>query len=384
MKTIIKHLLVLCAIVTIKSATAQISTNPNDYLWRIHNQYGYLYGGPNDSLRSYIMTDLPALYFNKPLLTTSIGSFNNSFSIFTNNFPRITVADTTGYVGLGIIFPIEQLHLSGNIRGNQTGGALRINTDFGYTDIGAQDSTANSFITDLPNHYFNKRIIIDSGELSSNNEDLSLFTSGIHRVTVKQSNGNVGIGTYNPLSKLQVVGKIRSYVDTLNTNFFELGFDGFNSIINNQSFGNLVLQSGGVTGISINTSGKVTIGNVNNIPNNYKLFVEDGILTEKLKVAINNTADWADYVFEENYELKTLNEVRNFVEANKHLPNVPSATEMVNNGLNVAEMDAKLLEKIEEAYLYILQLDERLKNVEAENKQLKTQLNDSQKNSSNE
>jgi|GEM_PF-972512 len=384
MKTIIKRVFVLCAFFALKNANAQISTNPNNYLWRIHSERGYLYGGPNDSLQSYIMTDLPAIYFNKPILTNSIGSNINSFSIFTNNAPRITVADSTGYVGIGIFSPIERLHINGNIRGNRSAGALRIKTDFGYTDIGAQDATSSSMITNLSNHFFNKRIIVDSGELSSYNEDLRLLTSGIHRLTVKQSNGNVGIGTYNPFSKLHIVGKIRSYVDTINTNFLELGYNGFNSIINNQSFGNLVFQSAGVNGLSINSSGKVTIGSVNNIPNNYKLFVEDGILTEKLKVAINNTADWADYVFEENYKLKTLKEVNDFVKTNKHLPNVPSASEMVNNGLNVAEMDAKLLEKIEEAYLYILQLDERLKNIEAENKLLKTQINESQENNQHE
>lgn len=384
MKLIITHLVVLCTILIVKSADAQISTNPNNYLWRIHNQYGYLYGGPNDSLQSYIMTDLPAIYFNKPILTNSIGSSLNSFSIFTNNFPRITVSDSTGFVGIGIFNPLEMLHINGNIRGSLTGGALRINTDFGYTDIGAQNSTGSSINTNLSNHYFNKRITIDSGELSSYNEDLNLLTSGIHRLTVKQSNGNVGIGTYNPYSKLHVVGKIRSYLDTVNNNFLELGYDGFNSIINNQSFGNLIFQSGGVNTLSLNSLGKVTIGNVNNTPNGYKLFVEDGILAEKLKVAINSTADWADYVFAEDYELKTIDEVNKFVSVNNHLPNVPSASEMVSNGLDVAEMDAKLLEKIEEAYLYIIQLDERLKQIETENNLLKAQINQQSKNIENE
>lgn len=99
----------------------------------------------------------------------------------------------------------------------------------------------------------------------------------------------------------------------------------------------------------------VRIGNV--LPkSNYKLFVEKGILTEKVKVAVKNSSEWADYVFEENYDLMPIDELENYVAKNKHLPNVPSADAMVEDGLDVAKMDAKLLEKIEEAYLYIIEL----------------------------
>jgi len=99
----------------------------------------------------------------------------------------------------------------------------------------------------------------------------------------------------------------------------------------------------------------IRIGNVLPKPN-YKLFVEKGILTEKVKVAVKNSLEWADYVFEENYELMPIDELENYVTENKHLPNVPSAEAMVKDGLDVAKMDAKLLEKIEEAHLYIIEL----------------------------
>jgi len=94
---------------------AQISTNPNDYLLRLRSDYGYLYGGPNDSLRSYLMTDLPALYINKPLLVNSIGSHTGNLSLFTNT-TNISILDSTGYVGIGITNPQAKLHVAGNIR----------------------------------------------------------------------------------------------------------------------------------------------------------------------------------------------------------------------------------------------------------------------------
>jgi len=87
----------------------------------------------------------------------------------------------------------------------------------------------------------------------------------------------------------------------------------------------------------------------------YKLFVESGILTEKVRVAVKTSADWADYVFEEEYDLMSINELEKYVSKNKHLPNVPSAEEVVNKGIDMAQMDATLLEKIEELTLYIIQ-----------------------------
>ena len=60
----------------------------------------------------------------------------------------------------------------------------------------------------------------------------------------------------------------------------------------------------------------------------------------------------------------SIDEMAEFVKENKHLPKVPSAEEMVNNGLDVATMDAKLLEKIEELHLYIIQLHDKIENIE--------------------
>lgn len=125
----------------------------------------------------------------------------------------------------------------------------------------------------------------------------------------------------------------------------------------------------------INQQGKVRICNpLADIatPNGYKLFVEEGILTEKVKVALQSTADWADYVFADDYTLMPLAEVEKFTKQNGHLPNVPSANEMVKEGLDVAKMDAKLLEKIEELTLYIIKQDKELEELKAAVKALQS------------
>ena len=85
----------------------------------------------------------------------------------------------------------------------------------------------------------------------------------------------------------------------------------------------------------------------------YKLYTEGGILTEKVKIAIESTDELSNYVFEEDYLLKPLEEVEAFTTKNKHLPGIPSTEEVVEEEFNVEKMDAILLLKIEELTRYI-------------------------------
>ncbi len=108
-------------------------------------------------------------------------------------------------------------------------------------------------------------------------------------------------------------------------------------------------------------NGYVKIGDYDaETPDGYKLYVSDGILAEKVKVSVKNTSDWADYVFADDYTLAELSEVEKFIEKEHHLPNIPSAEEMVKTGLDVAKTDALLLQKIEELTLYIIELNKRV------------------------
>ncbi len=82
---------------------------------------------------------------------------------------------------------------------------------------------------------------------------------------------------------------------------------------------------------------------------------------------------WADYVFKKDYKLRTLEEVENHIAEKGHLPNIPSAAEVEKNGINLGEMDAKLLEKIEELTLYSIKQNKQIKQLQEENKVLKSQ-----------
>jgi hypothetical protein len=85
--------------------------------------------------------------------------------------------------------------------------------------------------------------------------------------------------------------------------------------------------------------------------------MEDGILTEKVKVAVKNTAEWSDKVFAPSYSLRPLAEVAQYIDKHQHLPGVPSVVEVVQKVIDVAKMDAKLLEKVGELTLYSIQLE---------------------------
>lgn len=83
---------------------------------------------------------------------------------------------------------------------------------------------------------------------------------------------------------------------------------------------------------------------------------------------------WADYVFNKDYQLLNLEEVEKHINKNGHLPNIPSAKEVIEKGINVAQMDAKLLEKIEELTLYSIEQNKQLKSQSEEINELKKQV----------
>jgi hypothetical protein len=133
--------------------------------------------------------------------------------------------------------------------------------------------------------------------------------------------------------------------------------------VNNVEFlnvGNFLINSTGSIGIGTGTT---------TIPATAKLAVNGKVLATEVQVAL--VANWADYVFNDDYELKTLDEVESFIANNKHLPGVPSVKEVESNGINLGEMDAILLKKIEELTLYMIDLKKENDILKAKIEELK-------------
>ncbi|MNQ47938.1 hypothetical protein D3C85_617970 [compost metagenome] len=123
----------------------------------------------------------------------------------------------------------------------------------------------------------------------------------------------------------------------------------------NRFKGNVFLSGGGVW----NAAGDVGIGTENP---DAKLAVNGIIHSKEVKVDLNVPAP--DYVFANDYKLRSLQEVENYVKQNSHLPEIPSAKEFGKNGIQLAEMNMALLKKVEELTLYIIQIEKNQKELE--------------------
>lgn len=134
---------------------------------------------------------------------------------------------------------------------------------------------------------------------------------------------------------------------------------------------------GGFKDLVISNQGKVGIGTaIFPLTNDgYNLYVKGGIKAEEVKVELASVGGWADYVFTPTYKLMPLTKLKSFITTNKHLPNMPSAQNLVNNGgIEISKMLKLQQEKIEENTLYVLQLNETLEALKKENEELKKRL----------
>jgi hypothetical protein len=205
------------------------------------------------------------------------------------------------------------------------------------------------------------------------------------------SNANVGIGTNAPTAKLEInTGSttVTGLKFTSVTSSSTPSSGGAGKVLSVDAGGNVILV--GLTGGAGTTSvGGPVADNwkeadgylYNNSTNGVvikgsgldgnSLIVKGGVLSKEVNVKVEGSESWPDYVFKPNYKRMTLGEVEKFIAINGHLPNIPSATEMAATGNNLGKTDAKLLEKVEELTLYLLEMKKANDAQAAELKALK-------------
>jgi hypothetical protein len=288
--------------------------------------------------------------------------FSNFLRFHTGATSSNDLTITTSHnVGIGTNDPQAKLEIRGG-----AGDQLRIyalsNPILQFTDGFAQEKKGFVQISGD-----NLRLGTNSG---NNTGKFVVRNNGADRFFI-ESSGRVGNKQSDTNSPLHVSG--RAYFN--NGNNEAIGLDGTNPFIQFYQSGSaksFIQQTGstlfmGVNGGNLRLDGnQVAIGQDLNTASGYKLAVSGKVICEELKVSL--TGNWPDYVFDNGYKRPSLTELKNFIENNKHLPNIPSAKEVENNGITVGDMQKRMMEKIEELTLYIIELQQQIDD-------LKTQKN---------
>lgn len=250
---------------------------------------------------------------------TGFTGFSMTFSV-NNSIPLTDNIYVSGKVGIGSTAPEEKLQINGNVKvngymkGNGNGGALRIKASSGYIDIGSQFSSSADFKTDRDQYTFDKPIYATAGKFCAGNDSLCLQTYYGSRTI-----------PYRAYTRMTI------------------------------------LSNNGYVGIGTTTP-------------QYLLDVKGTIRAAEVKV--ESVDNFPDFVFEKEYKLPALNEVNSFIQTNGHLPNIPSAKEVKENGMSLVEMQTKLLQKIEELTLYIIKQQQEIDALKQKNRELVFPLSD--------
>lgn len=195
-----------------------------------------------------------------------------------------------------------------------------------------------------------------------------------------------GFGIENPFNGIQTAswwGNLSFGMSVANHNLFDLTqqnripntwtrpvvLSGTYGVGISTQHGRITIGQNGIMTIGLSTAQSGSIARINNPDNQFNLYVSKGIRTEELWIDLKS--NWPDYVFEVSYKLPELTQLATEIEAKGHLPNVPSAEVVEAEGFGVSEMTVIQQEKIEELYLYVIQLHERVEILETENKALK-------------
>ncbi|MFH2141212.1 MAG: hypothetical protein ABIJ97_02225, partial [Bacteroidota bacterium] len=281
---------------------------------------------------------------------------NSNDGVNNNNVLTMT---ETGKVGIGTNEVYEKFQIGDDWTFHQD-GSYAIARNFKYDGttkrIGAGEVSMIKF-----EEYGDIQI-----QTAGNGDADSEITTWNYSLCVK-NNGNVGIGTFSPSEALEINGKLKITDAWRGIQLDDSGQGGHrfdfivshdNTIGTNGGFGIADKTASDVYRLTITNDGNVGIGT--SYPQN-ELDVNGVIRCKEYIVELDN---WFDNVFETDYKLMPLNQLSEFVLTNRHLPDIPTEAEVLNNGVEMGNFNALLLKKIEELTLYIIFLEKRISEIE--------------------
>lgn len=247
---------------------------------------------------------------------------NSTF--WNNSDTKPYIFNTTDSIGIGTTLPLEKLHVNnGNFR---LSGDIKMS---GFAGIG----------TTFPEQQLHVR--------SSAASEGILLEAVNPILQLRQSN--------TPLPGYENMGFIQ-----LSGPDIRMGTNSSNNA------GKLVIRTNGNDRMWVDSAGNVSIGSGYKVANGYKFSVNGKIMAEEVRVQLDG--DWPDYVFAADYKPMPLNELQAFIKKNKHLPGILPATEMKTNGLALGDTQKRMMEKIEELTLYILELKQEIEQLKSQYK----------------
>jgi hypothetical protein len=316
-----------------------------------------------------------------------IGNFNNNQSTTAfgsiTGYQKVATFSQYGNLALGILPTAasgERLAINSNLGGIglYDNGTLSgsINTSGNNTEIAARLSDGT---TPKGNLILQADGSIGIFQLPAGNVSIGTRSAPKAKLLVQGSEGNT-IAMFKKGSASQGISIIGDWPGIYANCYFNGGVKtmsaaGFSAGINfNQDDGSIdfltypVANTGANIAVTlaesmrIGSDGRVSIGTLSPATG-YLLNVGGKAICEELTVRLR--ASWPDFVFDKNYHLTSLPELEGYIVKNKHLPNVPSASEVEQEGIQVGEMQKKMMEKIEELTLYIVDQDKKIRNLES-------------------
>lgn len=299
--------------------------------------------------------------------TKSVIQFNSSSAnlgniAYTNSSLILSGSDTTvtgnvvpdlviksGNIGLGTATPTEKLHLIGNMLVNYINPIIQFQqsaTDKGFIQLNGND--------------------LRIGTNSSNiNGKFVVKTAAGDQFFVDNA-GYIGIGVPGANAEARVHVGTGLGAGLTSNGYLMLGnTSGINVVFDNNEI--QARSNNTASGLTLQRSGGTVRIGATPVPSGYKFAIDGKVICEELKVKLVSSG-WPDYVFADNYKLSSLTEIEKFINLHKHLPNMPSAAEVEKNGIEVGDMQKKVMEKIEELTLYVIQLEKQVAELKKEKK----------------